>query len=134
MIGLPWKAIGVGVLALVVIGAAIGLINYGQKLERALNEVERLEGELSQANKNTDVCLDTLHEAYATSLEWQTTAQDFQIKYSLAMDNIPETRIIYRNVAATVPTTIPTGNCDLAALGAYRLLETNMIIKSRNAP
>ena len=125
---IPWKLVGAGALALAVIGASLFLINYGQKLERALVEVERLEVELLKANENTDTCVRASEAAHTAELKWQTTAQNFELAYRRELERAPQPRIVYRQVAATVPLAVPTGNCDLAAVGAWRVLEAAQIV------
>ena len=128
MIGIPWKLIIAGGTALAVIAGAMLLINYGQRLERALNEVERLEGELLEANTNTSKCIKAADASLKAELKWQTAAQGFELAYRKELEKAPQQRIIYRQVAATVPLAVPTGNCDLAAVGAWRVLEAAQIV------
>jgi len=125
---LPWKLIGIVGLALAVMAGAMFLMNYGQRLERALVEVDRLEGELEKANTNTETCMGSLDSAKEAELTWQTAALNFELAYRTELEKTTQPRIIYRTAAATVPLAVPTGNCDLAAAAAWRVLETAMVV------
>ena len=134
MTGIPWKLVGVGALILAIIVAAIGLINYGQKLEklRTANKELRadnkeLKGEIKKATEWKDTTLGLLNEQ-KTSLEtWQTTANQFEVAYQEILNRQP--RVIYRDVAVTVPEYIPIGDCNAAAVASWHLLRESGLVE-----
>lgn len=107
---------------------AMYLINYGQKLERALVEVERLEGELEKANTNTETCLGSVDDAHKAELRWQTAANNFEINYRRELERRSMPRIIYREAAAVVPIVVPVGDCDRAAVAAWDVLRDASVV------
>ena len=83
-------AIGAGVLALALIGAAFGLINYGQKLERCKAKNVRLDAEIVEASAWKDRQLHILAEKDAATARWQLAASNFEIAYNAALLDRPE--------------------------------------------
>ena len=117
-------AIGAGVLALAVVGAAIGLINYGQRLERCKTKTTQLKEEIAEASAWKDRQLHILAEKDAATARWELAASNFEIAFNAALLDRPEPEIItrWRDLAATVPAAVPLGNCDLAAVEAWKIL------------
>ncbi len=117
-------AIGAGVLALALMGSTIWLINYGQKLGKLQVENTRLETEIEKASDWKDKQLTIMTAKDLAVEEWQTTASNFKIAFNAALLDRPEPEIIirYRDLATTVPTAIPLGNCDRAAVEAWKIL------------
>lgn len=124
----PWKAIGAGALVLAIILAAIGLVNYGQKLGKAQAEIERLEGEVKEATAWKDDVLGRL-SSLDSSIESNTLAVDGAFAgYQEALLQPPHIVTSWREVAADVPTTIQLGDCDRAATNAWDVLKASGLI------
>jgi hypothetical protein len=120
------KMIGAGVLILALIGAVMGLINYGQKLGVAQMENIRLEGELAKETNNVLQLKIALEESYDSVDRWREATAEHVRRYDALLNAAP--RVVYRDVAATVPAAVPTGDCDIAALGAWSVLRTAGVV------
>lgn len=119
-------AIGAGVLALALMGSIIWLINYGQKLGELQVENTRLEGEIEKASDWAEIQLAIMTAKDLALEDWQTTASNFEIAFNAALLDRPEPEIItrWRDLATTVPVAVPLGNCDTAAVEAWKILNT----------
>lgn len=124
---IPWKLVGVGALVLAIIVAAMGLINYGQKVGRLEAKNTKLKAEkadliveVEEATAWKDKTLKIMAARDVSIQKWQRTASAFEISYQEALLRQPE--IIYRTMAARVPDVIPVGNCDVAAVASWHLL------------
>lgn len=117
-------AIGAGVLILALIGAILGLINYGQKLGKLEAEKTRLAGELVKASDWKDRQLKIMAAKDAAVVTWETKAAAFEREYLHILNNRPEPEVItrWRNIATDVPALIPLGDCDIAAVEAWNVL------------
>lgn len=122
------KAIGVGVLAVVLILCVIGLINYGTKLGRAQVEIERLEGEVKEANAWKAEVLTRLDNVGASIDANVTVTNDAFTRYEELILLPPHTVTSWREVAADVPTTVRLGDCDAAAVDAWDVLKAAGLI------
>jgi len=119
MTEIPWKLVAAGGVILAIIVAAIGLINYGQKLERAKAEVTRLEGEIEKAEKWKAGALAMIQERNENIERWQAAANEFEVAYRAALLRQPPPEVRWRD---RVVETVRLGDCNQAALDAWDLL------------
>lgn len=131
---IPWKLIGAGTLILAIIVAAIGLVNYGQKLERLKTankelkaDIKELKVEVEEGTAWKDRTLALLNEQGTSLKTWQTTANQFETAYNEILNRQP--RVVYRDVAVTVPEYIPVGDCNRAALASWNLLRESGLVE-----
>lgn len=113
------KLIGVGVLALALIGSIIWLIQYAEDNAKKDLEIARLEKELVRIEKSRETAIG---HCYDTVRDWIKKSSEWQMAYTRELAKAPRTEVIYRDVAATVPQVVPLGDCDRAATNAYDLL------------
>ena len=117
------QMVGAGLLILALIGAIIGLINYGQKLGKAQVEVKRLKVELVKADEWKEKTLVFMKKQAEDIGKWQAVADAFEESYLIELGRAPDTHIVYREIAATVPEHIALGDSHRAAVDAWDVLE-----------
>ena len=115
-------AIGVGVLVLALIGAIIGLINYGQKLGELKAENTRLGGEVLECSEWKDDAVLKLEMNRLAIETWRETTRKANEKYLEAIGRPPIEVTRWRTIAAEAPAAIPLGDCDVAATNAWDVL------------
>ncbi len=123
-------AIGALVLILAILGCIMGLINYGQKLERVKQKNIELKAELLEASAWKDKQLKIMTAKDAAELEWKAKATKFEVEYNYLIANPPEAEVItrWRDIASTVPDVVPLGDCDKAAVEAWKVLHEAEIV------
>jgi hypothetical protein len=115
-------AIGAGLLILALIGAIIGLINYGQKLGKAEAEVARLTAEVNEGNLWKEEALIKMKVKDDFIKTWRKIAKDMEADYNEAISRPPTEVTRWRHIAAEAPAAIPLGDCDVAATNAWDVL------------
>ena len=116
-------AIGAGLLALALIGAIIGLINYGQKLGKMEAENTRLEKEIEEATawKEDSLLKDEQQRLALASLALSELAA--KTNYNALLAEPPQVITRWRETITEVPVAVPLGNCDRAATNAWDVLK-----------
>ena len=117
------QMVGAGLLILALIGAIIGLINYGQKLGKEQAENKRLRAELVEADEWKEDAIAAMTLEGKSIEEWKTAADGFQDAYLIELGRAPDTHIVYREIAATVPEHIALGDSHRAAVDAWDVLQ-----------
>jgi len=117
------KLIGAGLLILALIGAIMGLINYGQKLGKLEAENKVLEEQVVKANQWRDGVIEKL-ERFTESMDANTSAvNEAWASYDELVMRPPQIVTSWREVAAEAPETIVLGDCDSAATNAWDVLK-----------
>jgi hypothetical protein len=122
-------AIGAGLLVLALIGAIIGLINYGQKLGELKAENQRLTGEIEDANAWKDDMLEKNALSKQSLEDLQAAADAAEIARLDALARPPETIVRWRETITEVPVAVPLGDCDRAATNAWDVLKEAGLIR-----
>jgi len=120
MYGYVGIGIGILILAAAVLWQANSLMKKGIELGEAKSTIKGLRTEVEKATEWKDTTLNLLNEQKTSIETWQTTASGFEVAYQEALLRQP--RVIYREIAATVPEVIPIGDCDVAAVASWHLL------------
>ena len=124
-------AIGAGLLVIALIGAIIGLINYGQKLGKMEAENTRLSGEIEEANVWKTDQLAKQKEQRASLKALADSERAAWESYEVALARPPQIITRWRDAAAAAPTAIPLGDCDKAATNAWDVLKDAGLIGER---
>lgn len=125
------KLIGAGVLVLALIGAIIGLINYGQKLGKLEAENTRLTGEVEEANAWKADTLEKQAEQRKALADLAASERAAWESYDAALAAPPETITRWRETIREVPVAVPLGDCDRAATNAWDVLKEAGLIGQR---
>lgn len=121
-------AIGAGLLILALIGAIIGLINYGQKLGKMEAENTRLENEIQEASDWKDEQVRKFQEQAVAFAALEVSESAARNKYLALLAEPPQIVTRWREVPVEVPVAIPLGDCDKAATNAWDILRDAGII------
>lgn len=123
------QVVGAGLLILALIGAIIGLINYGQKLGKLEVENQRLTEEIEDANLWKADMLEKNALSKQSLEDLQTTAERAEATRLAALAQPPEIVTRWRETIREVPVAVPLGDCDRAATNAWDVLKEAGLIK-----